>query len=200
MSSFCAGAAYGLPQPNRATLLGLGRIAAAEKGAHRAPAPPDRPDFVSIQPAELLKELNVWDYLLLIRRDGVAVVVRHVQCGIAGLRVLDGRRHGRRDLRIQEADLGVLNSGELKLRLGNDPRLPATAARLSTRATPRPARGDGGLVGQIVKIKSHVFNNFKCESPAELYRLALVGAIGGLLTSAMSYSRSNSSHPDSNTN
>jgi hypothetical protein len=46
------------------------------------------------------------------------------------------------------------------------------------------------LLGQVVKIKTHVFKNFKCEIPAEMYRLALVGAIGGLLTSAVIYSRS----------
>jgi len=41
-----------------------------------------------------------------------------------------------------------------------------------------------------VKIKIHVFKNFKFESSAEMFRLALVGTIGGLLTSAVIYSRS----------
>lgn len=41
-----------------------------------------------------------------------------------------------------------------------------------------------------MKIKIHVFKNFKFEIAAEMYRLALVGTIGGLLTSAVIYSRS----------
>jgi hypothetical protein len=40
-----------------------------------------------------------------------------------------------------------------------------------------------------VKIKVHVFRHFKFEIPAEMYRLALVGTIGGLVTIAVIYSR-----------
>jgi hypothetical protein len=40
-----------------------------------------------------------------------------------------------------------------------------------------------------VKIKIHVFRNFKYEIPAEMYRLALVGTIAGLVTIAVIYSR-----------
>jgi hypothetical protein len=42
---------------------------------------------------------------------------------------------------------------------------------------------------QGVKIKIHVFKNLKCEIPAEMYRLALVGTIASLLTIAVIYSR-----------
>jgi hypothetical protein len=42
---------------------------------------------------------------------------------------------------------------------------------------------------QVVKIKVHVFKNFKFEIPAEMYRLALVGTIASLLTIAVVYSR-----------
>jgi hypothetical protein len=40
-----------------------------------------------------------------------------------------------------------------------------------------------------VKIKVHVFRNFKYEVPAEMYRLALVGTIAGLVAIAVIYSR-----------
>ena len=40
-----------------------------------------------------------------------------------------------------------------------------------------------------MKIKIHVFRNFKYEIPAEMYRLALVGTIAGLVTIAVIYSR-----------
>jgi hypothetical protein len=42
---------------------------------------------------------------------------------------------------------------------------------------------------QGVKIKIHVFKNFKFEIPAEMCRLALVGTIASLLTIAVIYSR-----------
>jgi hypothetical protein len=38
-------------------------------------------------------------------------------------------------------------------------------------------------------MKVHVLRNFKFEVPAEMYRLALVGAVAGLLTVAVIYSR-----------
>ena len=38
-------------------------------------------------------------------------------------------------------------------------------------------------------MKVHVFRNFTFEIPAEMYRLALVGTIAGLLTVAVIYSR-----------
>jgi hypothetical protein len=40
-----------------------------------------------------------------------------------------------------------------------------------------------------VRIKVHVFRNFTFEIPAEMYRLALVGTVAGLLTVAVIYSR-----------
>jgi hypothetical protein len=40
-----------------------------------------------------------------------------------------------------------------------------------------------------VKIKVHVFKNFKFEIPAEMYRLVLAGTIASLLTIAVIYSR-----------
>jgi hypothetical protein len=40
-----------------------------------------------------------------------------------------------------------------------------------------------------VKIKVHVISNFEFEIPAEMYRLALVGTVAGLLTIAVIYSR-----------
>ena len=40
-----------------------------------------------------------------------------------------------------------------------------------------------------MKIKVHVFRNFKYEVPAEMYRLALVGTIAGLVAIAVIYSR-----------
>jgi hypothetical protein len=42
---------------------------------------------------------------------------------------------------------------------------------------------------QVVKIKVHVFKNFKFEIPAEMYRLVLAGTIASLLTIAVIYSR-----------
>jgi hypothetical protein len=38
-------------------------------------------------------------------------------------------------------------------------------------------------------MKVHVFRNFAFEIPAEMYRLALVGTVAGLLTVAVIYSR-----------
>jgi hypothetical protein len=38
-------------------------------------------------------------------------------------------------------------------------------------------------------MKVHVFKNFTFEIPAEMYRLALVGTVAGLLTVAVIYSR-----------
>jgi len=43
-----------------------------------------------------------------------------------------------------------------------------------------------------VKVRIHVFKNFKCEIPAGMYRLALVGTIASLLTIAVIYSRDGS--------
>jgi hypothetical protein len=40
-----------------------------------------------------------------------------------------------------------------------------------------------------VRINVHVFKNFTVEIPTEMYRLALVGTIAGLLTIAVTYSR-----------
>jgi len=42
---------------------------------------------------------------------------------------------------------------------------------------------------QVVKIKIHVLESVKCEIPAEMYRLALVGTIAGLVAIAVIYSR-----------
>jgi hypothetical protein len=41
----------------------------------------------------------------------------------------------------------------------------------------------------VVRITIHVFKNFKFEIPAEMYRLALMGTVAGLLAIAVSYSR-----------
>jgi hypothetical protein len=43
-----------------------------------------------------------------------------------------------------------------------------------------------------VKIKIHVFENFRFEIPAEMYRLALVGTIASVLVIAVIYSRGGS--------
>jgi hypothetical protein len=43
--------------------------------------------------------------------------------------------------------------------------------------------------GQVVKIEIHVFEKFRFAIPAEMYRLAAVGTIASLLTTAVIYSR-----------
>ena len=46
--------------------------------------------------------------------------------------------------------------------------------------------------GQVVKTKSLAFENFRFVIPAKVYRLAMVGTIASLLTTAVIYSRDGS--------